>query len=213
MMGIFYAKEDTRCSKQILQLVNLSFKHSLAMRTILTPPKTMTICKLYGIYYHSALHHASVIYRLVCLLSINAGLFERFFDRIVDITRRMWSKHTEDLVLNAFLYILEEDITARKIQSIQKWEITKLIKRLPDRANTTVSKDLLTKKARLWQAQLEVISDFLLPEQTVRWHWKVDGSVEFHDGPNEATHHPENPCVFHFRSSSVNAIQTSLETA
>ena len=113
-MGIFYAKEDTRCPKQILQLVNLAFKHSLAMRTILTPPKTMTICKLYGIYYHSALHHASVIYRLVCLLSINAGLFERFFDRIVDITRRMWSKHTEDLVLNAFLYILEEDITAEE---------------------------------------------------------------------------------------------------
>ena len=44
-MGIFYAKEDTRCPKQILQLVNLAFKHSLAMRTILTPPKTMTICK------------------------------------------------------------------------------------------------------------------------------------------------------------------------
>ena len=114
MMGIFYAKEDTRGSKQILQLVNLSFKHSLAMRTILTPPKTMTICKLYGIYYHSALHRASVMYRLVCLPSINAGLFERFFDRIVDITRRMWSKHTEDLVLNAFLYILEEDITAEE---------------------------------------------------------------------------------------------------
>ncbi|CAH3124411.1 unnamed protein product [Pocillopora meandrina] len=84
------------------------------MRTILTPPKTMTICKLYGIYYHSALHRASVMYRLVCLPSINAGLFERFFDRIVDITRRMWSKHTEDLVLNAFLYILEEDITAEE---------------------------------------------------------------------------------------------------
>ena len=213
MMGIFYAKEDTRCSKQILQLVNLSFKHSLAMRTILTPPKTMTICKLYGIYYHSALHRASVMYRLVCLPSINAGLFERFFDRIVDITRRMWSKHTEDLVLNAFFTYWKKISLQRKIQSIQKWEITKLIKRLPDRANTTVSKDLLTKKARLWQAQLEVISDFLLPEQVVRWHWKVDGSVEFHDGPNEATHHPENPRVFHFRSSSVKAIQTSLETA
>ena len=114
MKGIFYAKEDTRCPKQILQLVNLAFKHSLAMGTTLTPPKTMTICKLYGIYYHSALHHASVMYRLVCLPSINAGLFERFFDRIIDIIRKMWSKHTEDLVLNAFLYILEEDITVEE---------------------------------------------------------------------------------------------------
>ena len=85
-------------------------------------------------------------------------------------------------------------------------------KRLPDRANTTVSKDLLTKRARLWQAQLEVIGDFLLPGPGVWWHWKDDGSVEFHDGPSEATHHPESPCVFQFRSRSVKAIQTSLET-
>ena len=151
MMGIFYAKEDTRCPRQIMRLANLSFKHALAMRAILTPPKTMTIRKLYGIYYHSAVHHASVIYRLVCLSSINAELFERFFDRIIDITRKTWSKHAEDLVLNAFLHILGEDITAEEnTVSIQEREIMKLAKRLPYRANTTVSKDLLTKKARLW---------------------------------------------------------------
>ena len=137
------------------------------MRAILTPPKTMTIHKLYGIYYHIAVHHDSVIYRMVCLLSINAELFERFFDRIVDITRKTSSKHAEDLVPNhiriRILHILGEDITVKEnTVSIQEWEITKLAKRLPDRANTTVSKDLLTKKARLWQAQLEVISDFLL---------------------------------------------------
>lgn len=115
---------------------------------------------------------------------------------------------------NAFLHILGEDITAEEnTVSIQEREITKLANKLPDRANTTVSKDLLTKKARLWQAQLEVIGDFLLPGPGVWWHWKGDGSVEFHDGPSEATHHPEGPRVFHFRSSSVKAIQTSLETA
>ena len=115
---------------------------------------------------------------------------------------------------NAFLHILGEDITVEEnTVSIQEWEITKLAKRLPDRANTTVSKDLLMKKARLWQAQLEVIGDFLLPGPGVWWHWKDDGSVEFHDGPSEATHHPEGPRVFHFRSSSVKPIQTSLETA
>ena len=46
-VGIFYAKEDTRYLKQILPLANLSFKHALAMRAILTPSKTMTIRKLY----------------------------------------------------------------------------------------------------------------------------------------------------------------------
>lgn len=80
MMGTFYAKEESRNPKQILRLANLAFKHALAMRAVLTPPKTMTQRKLYGIYYHSAVHHAAVIYRLVCLSSINAELFERFFD-------------------------------------------------------------------------------------------------------------------------------------
>ena len=63
------------------------------MRAILAPPKTMTIHKLYGIYYHIAVHHASVIYMLVCLSSIDAKLLERFLDIIVDITRKTWSKH------------------------------------------------------------------------------------------------------------------------
>ena len=88
------------------------------------------------------------------------------------------------MVPNAFLHILGEDITAEEnTVSIQERKITKLAKRLPDRANTTVSKDLLKKKTRLWQAQLEVIGDFLLPH------------------------------IFHFRSSLVKPIQTSLETA
>ena len=111
-------------------------------------------------------------------------------------------------------HILGEDITAEEnTVSIQEREITKLAKRLPDRANTTVSKDLLTKKARLWQAQLEVIRDFLLPGPGVWQHWKDGGLVEFHDGPSEATHLPDGPHVFHFRSSLVKAIQTSLVTA
>ena len=63
------------------------------MRAILAPPKTMNNRKLYGIYYHIAVHHASVIYMLVCLSSINAKLLKRFLDRIVDITRKTWSKH------------------------------------------------------------------------------------------------------------------------
>lgn len=90
------------------------------MRAILTPPKTMTICKLYGIDYHSAVHHASVIYRLVCLSSINAELFGRFFDRIVYIKRKTWNKHAENLVPNAFLHILGEDITAEEEQENYK---------------------------------------------------------------------------------------------
>ena len=100
MMGIFYSKEDSRNPKQVLQLTNLLFKHALAVRTVLTPLKTMTNRKLYGIYHYSAVHHPAVICRLVCLSSINAELYERFFDRILDITRKTWSKQ-EETVLSA----------------------------------------------------------------------------------------------------------------
>lgn len=214
MMGIFYSKEDSRNPKQILRLTNLSFKHALAVRTVLTPPKTMTNRKLYGIYYHSTVHHAAVIYRLVCLSSINAELFERFFDRIVDITRKTWSKQAEDLVPNAFLHIQGEDYTAEEnTVTVQEREISKLAKKLPVRTNTTVGRDLLTKKPSLWQSHLEIISDFLQQGQGVWWHWKDDGSVEFHDGPNEATDRQQGPSLSHFRSSSIKDVQSSLETA
>ena len=180
----------------------------------MTTPKTMTSRKLHGIYYHSAVHHAAVIYRLVSLSSINAELFERYFDRIVDITRKTWSKHAEDLVSNAFLHIQGEDCNdADHTVVIQEREISKLAKKLPVRNNTRVSKDLLTKKPSLWQAHLEVISDFLLPGPGVWWHWQDDGSVEFCDGPDEPTEHPQGPRLLHFRSSSIKAVQCSLELA
>ena len=54
------------------------------------------------------------------------------------------------MVPNAFLHILGEDITVEEnTVSIQEWEITKLAKRLPDRAITTVSKDLFNEEGKI----------------------------------------------------------------
>ena len=86
----------------------------------------MTNRKLYGIYHYSAFHHAAVIYRLVCLSSINAELYERFFDRMVDITRKTWSKQAEDLVPNAFLHIQGDYTTELNTVTIREREISKL---------------------------------------------------------------------------------------
>ena len=90
---MFRLQVYSHCTHIKCSTLNLLFKHTPAMRAILAPPKTMNNRKLYGIYYHIAVHHASVIYMLVCLSSINAKLLERFLDRIVDITRKTWSKH------------------------------------------------------------------------------------------------------------------------
>lgn len=82
MMGIFYANEDKRCPKQVLRLYNLSFRHSIAVKSVLFPVTAMTPINLQGLYYHQIIDHAAFIYRLICIRSINAETFERFFDRI-----------------------------------------------------------------------------------------------------------------------------------
>lgn len=87
------------------------------MREVLTPPKTITQCKLYEIYYHSGVHHAAVIHRLVRLSCIDEEVFERFFDRIIDIIRKTWSKHAEVLVPNAFLLIQTTPNACQKINA------------------------------------------------------------------------------------------------
>lgn len=103
----------------MLRLYNISFRHGQGIQKLLTPPKELTLGKLCAIYYHGAVDHAPLLYRLVCLRSICAELFERYFDRIEEITRKTWNKHIEDLVLNAYLHIQAEDaVEAEKKETV-----------------------------------------------------------------------------------------------
>lgn len=109
MMGIYYESDRKRRPRSVLRLYNISFRHGQAIQKLLTPPKELTVRKLCGIYYHAAVDHVSLLYRQVCLRSICAELFERYFDRIEVITRKTWNKHIEDLVPNTYLHIQAED--------------------------------------------------------------------------------------------------------
>ena len=53
MMGIYYAYEEKRNPRQVLRLYNLALKHSLAVKAAITPPKTMTHRKLFGMYHQT----------------------------------------------------------------------------------------------------------------------------------------------------------------
>ena len=117
MMGMYYENEEKRSPRSVLRLYNISFTHGQAIQRLLTPPKEFTLRKLCGIYYPGTVDHAPLLYRLVCLRSIGAELFERYFDRIEDISRKTWNKHIEDLVPNAFLHIQAEDAMAVETES------------------------------------------------------------------------------------------------
>lgn len=212
MMGIFYADDEKRTAKQVLRLYNLSFRHALAVQSVLIPPKSMTRRKMQGIYYHQIINHSAFIYRIICLKSINAELFERYFERIEDITRKTWSKHPEDLVSNAFLHVQAEDEMGqeRSAMQVQEKEISKLAKQLPTATNTVIKQHILQKNSRLWQSHLQRIPDYLIPGVGYWWKWTVDGSVEFHDGPDQDESRPCGPHLYHFRSTSISEIQQQL---
>jgi len=214
MMGFYYQNDDKRTQRSVLRLYNISFLHGQAVQNALTPPKAMSYRKLFGIYYHGAVDHAPLIYRLISLRSISAELFERYFDRVEDITRKTWNKHMEDLVPNAFLHIQAEDQSHEK-ESFQRQEkdITKLAKSLPQPTNTIISKEFMIKKSSLWKAHLYRIADYLTPGPGIWWKWKEDGAVEFFDGPTEPEERPEGPVLTHFRSKSLKDVRQDVSRA
>ena len=215
MMGMYYENDEKRSPRSVLRLYNISFRNGQAIQRRLIPPKELTLQKMCGIYYHGAVDHASLLYRLVCLRSICAELFERYFDRIEDITRKTWNMHI-DLVPNALLHVQAEDSMAAETNNLtslanQEKEISHLAKGLPKSANTVITKDLMTKKFSLWQAHLSKISDFLKPGPEVWWKWREDGSVEFFDAPGEPDNKAQGPQLHSFRSNNISKICHHLE--
>ena len=216
MMGMYYENDEKRSPRSVLRLYNISFRHEQAIQRHLIPTKELTLRKMCGIYYHGAVDHAPLLYRLVCLRSICAELFERYFDRIEDITRKTWNKQIEDLVPNAFLYIQAEDKMAAETASLtalanQEKEISHLAKGLPSPSNTIISKELMMKRSSLWQAHLSKIADFLKPEPGVWWKWREDGSVAFFDAPVESNSKEQGPQLHPFRSNNICKISTYLD--
>jgi hypothetical protein len=212
MMGIFYASEDKRSSKSILRLHNLSFRHSYAVNSILTPVKSMTTRKLQGIYYHQIINHSALIYRIISLKSINAELFERFFDKLGDITKKTWSRQPDDLIPNTFLHVQAEDAVKEEASAMEKQdkEISRLAKNLPIPTNTIIGANTIKKESRLSQAHIQRIPDYLKPGPGHWWGWREDGSVEFYDGKEAEDNKECGPPVQHFRSTSIKAIQQQL---
>ena len=97
MMGTYYENDERRIPRSVLWLYNISFRHAQAIQRQPIPTKELTLQTMCGIYYHGAEDHAPLLNRLVCCRSICGELFERYFDKIKDITKKTWNKHIEHL--------------------------------------------------------------------------------------------------------------------
>ena len=154
------------------------------------------------------INHSALIYRIINLKSINAELFERFFDKLEDITKKIWSWQPDDLIPNTFLHVQAEDAVRDEVSAMdqQDKEISRLAKNLPVPTNTIIGANIIKKESRFWQAHIQRNSR--LPKNW--WDWREDGSVEFYDGKEAEENKACGPLVQHFRSTSIKAIQQQL---
>jgi hypothetical protein len=168
MVEICYAQDEQRSPKMILRLYNLCWRHEIQCRRVLTPPKSLSYRKLFGIYIHSFVAHAPLLLRQVSHRSTNAEMFERLFQKLSDITNKTWSRRIEDLAANAVLHIQVENANQESHTIIkEEREISKLAKSLPRMENTVLTKPFIEKYAGDWEAHLKNISDFLEPGEGV----------------------------------------------
>ena len=171
MIEIYYAQEEARSPKMILRLHNLCWRHGILCRRVLTPPKTLTSRKLFGLYFHSCMAHSAQLLRVASHRSTtHAEMFEPLFEKLSDITTKTWSKRIEDLSKNAILHLQGEKSNPGSQYILKDGrEISKMAKSLPKLENTILLKSNLEKYAGHWAAHLKLIADFLKPGEGVWW--------------------------------------------
>ena len=210
MQEILYSPEDKRSTTLILRYLNQSWYHSILLNSIIRKPKKLTRRKLFGVYYHNLTSHAGLMIRLISGLASNAEEQERTFNAIKRITKQTSNYNPEQIIPNLMIRLqAEKELELRKDDvGRQQSQISKLKKSLPPTTNTQISKGIIMKYNREWQAHLQRISDFLVEKEGVWWS-QNDQYVEFHD----VTNVPENsgPQLHHFRSSCLEREELVLD--
>jgi len=119
---------------------------------------------MFGRYFHSLTCHAPLLYRIICLRSLNTEMQERMFGQCKAITRSTSNQHSDHVIPNIMIRIQE----AQKAHSstlanlkAQESEVHKLALVLGPKKNTIIPKAWITHSAVPYQAHLERISDFL----------------------------------------------------
>lgn len=141
MVEIFYTQEK-RSPRLILRLHVLCWRHAIQCLKVLTPTRALTSRKLFGLYFHVSVSHSAFLLRLVSHRSTNAGMFERLFEELTDISRKTWNTRIEDLATNAVLHIQAKNAHHPNTAMMkQEKELSNISKSLPKLGNTVLPRD------------------------------------------------------------------------
>ena len=207
-----YAPDHKRSPRFILRFYNVAFLHGNAYTKVFKKPETLTFRKMYGTYWHSLMSHTPFVSRIISLSAVNTEEEEHHFADINSISRRTSNGKPGHIIPNSVLRLQAEKAFKQHREKpliAQQSRISKFACKIPKRPNTEIFGKILD--STLYQAHLERIADFLLPGEGVWWHLDQDSkSVVFHDAEGEPDYHPEGPSLTHFRSSTLDSVQSHL---
>lgn len=205
---ILYSNNSKRSSQSVLRLHNLTFVHGKLCSELFHTPKTITRRKMFGRYFHSLTSHAPILYRIVCLRSMNAEVQERMFGQCKAITKTTSSQRPDHIITNILLRLQEESKNNSRSLKVQEGEITKLANTLGSKHNTVFQKQWLHQIPHQYQAHLERISDFLVGGAGSWWR-EINGNIEFFDAFIPTSSIPQHQ-MFHYRSTTLTNIESYL---
>ena len=203
-----YSSYSKRSSQAILRLHNTSFVHGKLCTELFHTPKTMTRRKMFGRYFHSLTSYAPILYRIICLRSLNAEMQERMFGQCKAITKATSSQRPNHIITNILLRLQEESKSNIKTLKLQEGEITRLAITLGSKSNTIIPKQWLHHITHQYQAHLERISDFVASGPGSWWR-ELDGGIEFFDVVIPGSSPPQHR-MFHYRSTELTDIDSYL---
>ena len=105
---MLYAPAEKRTPRFILRLLNVTFRHVIAVCKVFKIPPVLTYRKLFGIYYHSITCHAPLTSRIISLSSVDTEEEEREFSTINSISKSTSNGHPEHIIPNSIIRVQAE---------------------------------------------------------------------------------------------------------
>ncbi len=201
---IFYASEEKRSPKAVLQLYNCTWLHHELCQQLIPHPRDCSKRAFCGTYLHALVVHAPVQYEVVCLRSVNTDNQEITFQQAKQIARTTTNRQAGNIIPTLFLKLQAKQLTRQLSASLENGEtrVEPAASAAPCFDGTVVCEGFITERSSSWQAHLERISAFLLCGEGVWWE-KVSLGYRFFDGDDDADFRQQGPPLLHFRSTSL----------
>ncbi|XP_066298089.1 uncharacterized protein [Branchiostoma lanceolatum] len=211
---VSYLPAEKRCPREILRLHNQAFLHAVRLRQVIAKPKKLTPRALYGNYFHALTCHSPMVYRIIALSSTYTESEERVFNQLRGIHRTTGpSRHPGQVIGNMLVRVQCENIlhADKDPSTYQPSIVSKAAKaRQRDGSDTLISREIIAKYPKAYQAHCERLSDFWRCGKGQWWYVTEEG-VRFCDGPSHPDRLQAGPQMMHFRSSSLQSVQNYLK--